>query len=64
GSVIELQGPSGSGKTHLVFNAVVSCILPQRHADSDLGGWGQAAMVLDTDETFDICRLRQLLDAK
>ena len=64
GNVIELQGPSGSGKTRLVYDAIISCILPARHSGIELGGWNQAAMVLDTDETFDVRQLCQLLDAR
>ncbi|GJE85767.1 RecA-like domain-containing protein [Phanerochaete sordida] len=64
GNLIELQGSSGSGKSHLVYAAIVTCILPQHHAQLDLDGWDQAAVVLDTDESFDLRRVCQLLDAR
>jgi DNA-repair protein XRCC2 len=64
GHVIELQGPAGSGKTHLVYAAVATCILPSRYSSAVIGGWGQAAVVIDAEDSFDLLRLKQLLVAK
>ncbi|KIP12461.1 hypothetical protein PHLGIDRAFT_61741, partial [Phlebiopsis gigantea 11061_1 CR5-6] len=64
GNVVELQGAPGTGKTRLVYDAVVGCILPDRRSGFELGGWGQAAFVLDTEDTFDVQCLQRLLRAR
>ncbi|KAJ6610107.1 hypothetical protein B0H10DRAFT_1638209, partial [Mycena sp. CBHHK59/15] len=55
GDVLEIQAPSGAGKTQLLYFLLVTCIMPSPQ------GWGRAAVVFDTDGTFDSCRLRDLL---
>lgn len=59
--VVELQGPPASGKTHLLYLLIVNCIIPPSHKHISLGGWGKAALVMDTDGTFRAARLRLLL---
>ncbi|KAL1749091.1 P-loop containing nucleoside triphosphate hydrolase protein [Schizophyllum fasciatum] len=56
GNVVEIQGPPACGKTHLLYFMLVSCVLPM-----ELGGWGKAAVLCDTDGTFDPLRFRQIL---
>ncbi|KAI0095007.1 hypothetical protein BDY19DRAFT_879094 [Irpex rosettiformis] len=58
GDVLEIQGPPASGKTHVAYQTIISCILPHspRHH-----GWGKAAMIYDTDGTFQLKRLKALL---
>lgn len=59
--VIEIQGPPGSGKTHLLYQLVIASILPIEYFGTKMYGWGKAALVFDTDGTFDIQRLHNLL---
>ena len=59
GDVIEIQGPSGSGKTHLLYYLVCSCILPPH-----FGGWNKVSVIFDTDGSFDVYRLRALLESR
>lgn len=40
------------------------CIIPAHYSDIELGGWGQAAFVLDTEYTFDVHRLTRLIRAR
>jgi DNA-repair protein XRCC2 len=61
GDVIEIQGPPASGKTHLVYHLVITSITPVAHLTTKLGGWDKAAVVFDTDGTFSISRLHELL---
>ncbi|KAF7436929.1 hypothetical protein PC9H_003763 [Pleurotus ostreatus] len=61
GNVVEIQGPSASGKSHLVYHLVSHCIIPPEYEDCALGGWGKAAMVFDSDNTFSIARVKQIL---
>lgn len=41
----------------------MTCVLPPQYNGVQLNGWGQAAIVLDTDVAFDIRRLQGLLEA-
>lgn len=59
GHVLEIQGGPASGKTHLLYQLVSTCILPIIS-----GGWNKAAIVYDTDQTFDIKRLYQLMRSR
>lgn len=59
--MVEIQGPPASGKTHLLYYIVMITILPTEFLGSPIGGWQKAAVIYDTDSTFDIQRLRQLL---
>ncbi|KAG0708975.1 hypothetical protein DFH29DRAFT_993823 [Suillus ampliporus] len=61
GDVIEVQGPASSGKTHLLYHFVLLCIAPSRQMSMDFGGNGMAAVIYDTDASFDVARLHQLL---
>jgi DNA-repair protein XRCC2 len=61
GDVIEIQGPASSGKTHLLYHIVITCVMPSSYHTADLRGWQKAALVFDTDGTFSIRRLRDLL---
>ncbi|KAI9460925.1 P-loop containing nucleoside triphosphate hydrolase protein [Lactarius psammicola] len=59
GDIVEIQGPSGSGKTHLLYYLVCSCILPPH-----FGGWNKVSVIFDTDGSFDVHRLRALLQRR
>ncbi|KAG1755170.1 uncharacterized protein EDB91DRAFT_277533 [Suillus paluster] len=61
GDVIEVQGPASSGKTHLLYHFVLLCIAPSKQVSMNFGGNGMVAVVYDTDATFDVARLHQLL---
>ncbi|KAF4572813.1 DNA repair protein XRCC2 [Pleurotus pulmonarius] len=61
GNVVEIQGSSASGKSHLVYHLVAHCIIPSKYADCALGGWGKAAIVFDSDNTFSVARAKQIL---
>lgn len=61
GHVIEVQGPASSGKTHMLYHFVLLCISPSKEMSMDFGGNGLAAIVYDTDSSFDVARLHQLL---
>lgn len=61
GDVIEIQGPPASGKTHVVYHLVATCVLPASHRSVKLHGWDKAAIVFDTDGSFDVCRLKQII---
>lgn len=62
GDVIEIQGPPASGKTHVVYHLVATCVLPVLHRSVKLHGWEKAAIVFDTDGSFDIRRLKQIIE--
>ena len=57
GDVIEIQGPASSGKTHLLYHILLSALVPV----SPSAGTEIAAVVYDTDASFDIQRFRRLL---
>ena len=59
--MIEIQGPPASGKTHLLYYLVMTAILPTEFLGHIIDGWERAAVIYDTDGTFDIQRLHQLL---
>ncbi|KAL1951673.1 hypothetical protein VTO73DRAFT_822 [Trametes versicolor] len=61
GDVVEIQGPAAAGKTHFVYHMLLECLLPDRWLDTELGGWGKAAVLIDTDGNFSIQRLHELL---
>ena len=61
GDVIEVQGPAASGKTHLLYHFILTCIIPPRCGDRDLGGWGKAAILIDTDGNFNAHRFHEVL---
>ncbi|KAJ7235904.1 P-loop containing nucleoside triphosphate hydrolase protein, partial [Mycena haematopus] len=56
GDVLEIQGPSGSGKTQLLYLLLATCTMP-----CSLGGWGKAAVVFDTEGSFDLRNLHSVL---
>jgi DNA-repair protein XRCC2 len=60
GDVIEIQGPPASGKTHLLYHLIITSIIPTVCSTTKLGGWDKAAVIFDTDGTFNIRRLFQL----
>lgn len=61
GDVIEIQGPPASGKSHLLYYLLITCIMPQHYQSTNLGGWGKAAILFDTENSFDIRRFNTLL---
>ncbi|PBK77188.1 hypothetical protein ARMSODRAFT_949087, partial [Armillaria solidipes] len=63
GDVVELQGPSASGKSHFLWYIIIRCILPTFHDAIRLDGWAKAAVLFDTDSTFDVCRFRTILSS-
>ncbi|KAH9944101.1 uncharacterized protein BXZ73DRAFT_39592, partial [Epithele typhae] len=64
GDVIEVQGPAASGKTHFLYHMILTCLLPSQHHHASLSGWAKAAVVLDTDGTFNVSRLHELLSSR
>ena len=61
GDVIEIQGPPASGKTHLLYHFIITCVIPSQILPLKPGGWGMLAVVYDTDGTFDVHRLYDIL---
>ena len=61
GDVVEIQGPAACGKSHMLYHIVITCILPAKHLSIDLGGWGKAAVLFDTDGSFNMSRFHRLL---
>ena len=61
GDVIEVQGPAACGKTHFLYHIILTCLIPPRHDDLVLGGWGRTAVIIDADGTFDSSRFQELL---
>uniref|UniRef100_A0A0W0G2N5 RecA family profile 1 domain-containing protein n=1 Tax=Moniliophthora roreri TaxID=221103 RepID=A0A0W0G2N5_MONRR len=66
GHVLEIQGAPASGKTHLIYALLMSCIIPVTYGDAAiaLGGWSKAAIIFDTDHSFDLGRLKELLTSR
>ncbi|KAJ2928794.1 hypothetical protein H1R20_g8258, partial [Candolleomyces eurysporus] len=64
GDVLEIQGPPASGKTHLVYYLLVTCVMPSHHLSLPVQGWGKAAIVFDTDGSFDIRRFKHILSQR
>ncbi|KAK7064134.1 hypothetical protein R3P38DRAFT_2822645 [Favolaschia claudopus] len=56
GDVLELQGPSGSGKSQILYILLAVCIAP-----SSLGGWQKAAVLFDTEGTFESRNFHRVL---
>ncbi|EED82378.1 predicted protein [Postia placenta Mad-698-R] len=61
GDVMEIQGPAASGKSHLLSHIIITCITPTQHESRAIGGWDKAAIVIDSDHTFNLERFHQLL---
>lgn len=61
GDLIEVQGPPASGKTHFLYHLIITSILPSTVLDVSSGSWDKAAVIFDTDGTFSLFRLRELL---
>ncbi|KAJ4486291.1 hypothetical protein J3R30DRAFT_3697790 [Lentinula aciculospora] len=61
GDVLEIQGPPASGKSHLLYLLMIYCIIPTACSSISLGGWNKAAVLFDTDASFDLVRFKQLL---
>ncbi|KAF7969208.1 hypothetical protein HWV62_27903, partial [Athelia sp. TMB] len=64
GDLVEVQGPPASGKTHFLYHLVITSILPVDVLGAPLGGWDKTAVIFDTDGTFSLHRLHQLLLGK
>ncbi|KAJ6503421.1 hypothetical protein C8R47DRAFT_1210671 [Mycena vitilis] len=54
GDVLEIQGPQGSAL--LLYILLATCVMP-----ASQGGWGKAAVIFDTDGTFDARRFHKML---
>lgn len=61
GDILEIQAAAGSGKTHLVYLLLATCVLLRSYRSLTLPGWGKAAVVYDTEGTFDMCRFSDVL---
>ncbi|KAK7694874.1 hypothetical protein QCA50_002062 [Cerrena zonata] len=61
GDILEIQGAAGSGKTHLVYLLLATCVMPRSYRSLTLPGWDKAAVVYDTEGTFDMCRFTDIL---
>jgi DNA-repair protein XRCC2 len=57
--VLELQGPPATGKSHLLYWFLSSCIIPLAR-----GGWEKTAFIFDLDNTFNVLRLKTLLNRR
>lgn len=63
GDVIELQASSASGKSYLLYHLIVACLLPLDD-DASTGTSlpsNKIAVVYDTDSTFNVRRLTEVL---
>lgn len=61
GDVVEVQGPASSGKTHLLYQLLLSCILPRARSSSTSSSpadQGTSAIIYDLDFSFDMLRFR------
>lgn len=56
------SGTAGAGKTHLLYYIITATILPVSVDGCKWGGKGGAAIVLDTEGTFDVNRLVQIME--
>ncbi|PCH33824.1 hypothetical protein WOLCODRAFT_141822 [Wolfiporia cocos MD-104 SS10] len=61
GDVIEIQGPPASGKSQLLHHLLIGCITPTHYGSTAIYGWDKAAVLFDTDGTFDAERFNRLL---
>lgn len=61
GDVLEIQGPPSSGKSQLLYRMLVACIIPNTCGSISLGGWDKVAILFDTDASFSLSRLKQLM---
>ncbi|KAF9270326.1 hypothetical protein L218DRAFT_1071775 [Marasmius fiardii PR-910] len=59
GDVAEIQGGSSSGKSHFIHAALMTCITPV-----DVGGWDKAAVLFDSDNSFDLNRFKSFLSLR
>ncbi|EEB93299.1 hypothetical protein MPER_08069, partial [Moniliophthora perniciosa FA553] len=66
GHVLEIQGAPASGKSHFIYALLISCISPVTYGDPPiaLGGWSKAAIIFDTDHSFDLDRFKELLSSR
>ena len=64
GDILEIQGAAGSGKTHLVYSLLATCVLPRNYRSLTLPGWEKAAVIYDTEGTFDMCRFNDVLNTR
>jgi len=61
--VIEItSGTAGAGKTHLLYYLITATVLPGSLNGRTWGGKGGAAIVLDTEGTFDVNRLVLIME--
>ncbi|PFH54577.1 hypothetical protein AMATHDRAFT_123916, partial [Amanita thiersii Skay4041] len=62
--VVEIQGPPATGKTHLLYHLLINCIIPVKYSTFHLDGWDKAAVIIDTDMTFNVQRFNILLQQR
>jgi len=64
GDVLEIQGPPGSGKSQLLYHLLITCLLPYQVDAVVIGGWEKAAVLFDTDNTFDVQLFRTITEQR
>lgn len=64
GDVLEIQGPPASGKTHLIYYLLATCVMPAMHRSVHVLGWERAAIVYDTDNSFDVRRFQRIISQR
>lgn len=70
GDVVEIQGPAASGKTWLVYQMVMSCILPYKLPEEPsstspfIGGWNRSVIILDTQGRWSANQLAKMLRSR
>ncbi|KIY72860.1 hypothetical protein CYLTODRAFT_440376 [Cylindrobasidium torrendii FP15055 ss-10] len=60
--IVQLQGPSGTGKSSFLYLLIIICVLPDSFEAHRIGGWNQAALLFDTDLSFDAARFKRMME--
>jgi len=64
GNVVYVQGPPSSGKTELLLQILVTCILPKKWGEVDVGGNESSVLYFDNDFKFNLQRVLQLIKSR
>ena len=64
GDVVEFCGFEGSGKSELLLNIAATCVLPKECGSTAINGRGVEAVLVSTDNKFDLLRLVSILEGK
>jgi len=63
-STVYIQGPSSVGKSELLLQIVVTCVIPGKWGDVELGGNGANVLYFDNDYKFNLLRFMQILQQR